>query len=308
MSETRDALRAVMPKPSAGAFGRLPALRMLEAVALRIRKTDIRPGRPSRTGLRVGLLGLLALFALSLVFQRRFTSFFEAKPTLVVSPEPGAPIPRSEAEVELAQFADYVVDHVQATFERELGERGQTYAAAKIAHFTDRVRTPCGQPGVVRGTFYCPAERRVYVDLGQYRDLRRRFGADGDFAETYVLAHALGHHLQTVQGVEGRTRRQQARWPSRREDLEERLELQADCYAGVWSRIATERELLHPGDLEAGMDAAAQLGEALLSREDEAQLLEPGTHGTRARRVEWIRRGFENGRFEACDTFARETL
>src|SRR5690606_15928968 len=143
---------------------------------------------------------------------------------------------------------------------RELAERGRSYAEAKLVHFTDRVRSPCGLTEVVTGSFYCAPEQRAYVDLGFYRDLRRRFGTSGDFAEAYVLAHAMGHHLQNVQGIEAWIRRQQARHPARKDELEERAELQADCYAAVWARIATERELLHAGDLESGMDAAARAG------------------------------------------------
>jgi uncharacterized protein len=277
-------------------------------VALRSSKSEIRAGRAPRASLRFGLSGVLALVILSAVFHEDVLSLFATEAAREAEAPAGPPLPASEAEEELTQFVAYVADHVQATFEREMTERGRPYAEAKVVYFTDRVRTPCGMSEVVSGSFYCAAERRAYVDLGLYRELRRRFGASGDFAEAYVLAHAMGHHLQNVQGIEERTRRQQARYPSRKDDLHERAELQADCYAGVWARIATERDLLHPGDLEMGMDAASRVGAELEERAERGRVLEPFTHGTRARRAQWFKRGFENGRLEACDTFAREAL
>jgi uncharacterized protein len=245
---------------------------------------------------------------LSVVFRQDVIALFSAEEPRTGDSPKGAPLPNSEAEEELAQFASFVSDHVQATFAEELASRGRAYSEAKLVYFTDRVRSPCGLTDVVTGSFYCVAERRAYVDLGMYRELRRRFGSPGDFAEAYVLAHAIGHHLQNVQGIEVIVRRQQARHPSRRDELQVRAELQADCYAGVWARVATERELLHPGDLEAGMEAAAQAGAELDTRFAETRALESYTHGTADQRERWFRRGFENGRVEACDTFAVEAL
>jgi len=203
-------------------------------------------------------------------------------------------------EEELAEFVSFVLDDLQATWAR--AEPG--YRDAVLVLFRDAVESACGLGQAAMGPFYCPLDQRVYVDLGFYSDLRRRFGAPGDFAQAYVLAHEIGHHLQNLRGDAERVRRAQASRPERANELSVRMELQADCLAGVWAHSTGRRGLLEPGDIEEGLAAAAAVGDDRIQETSGGGVHpESFTHGTSAQRRSWFERGVEAGDAGACDTF-----
>ncbi len=170
--------------------------------------------------------------------------------------------------------------------------------------FWDEVRSGCGDAASEMGPFYCGADEKVYLDLGFYRELASRFGAPGAFAQAYVVAHEVGHHVQSLLGISQKVHRAQSQRPQDRNALSVRLELQADCLAGVWGFQARQRGLLDPGDLEAGLAAAAAIGDDRLQRQAGRRVNpESFTHGSSEERVRWFRRGFEAGEPSACDTF-----
>jgi len=208
------------------------------------------------------------------------------------------------AEEELAQFVGFVLDDAQQTWTEVLAGTEQPYREAKLVLFRDSVRSACGFAQAASGPFYCPGDERVYIDLGFYDDLRRTFGAPGDFAQAYVIAHEIGHHVQNVLGIEGQVRSRQRSRPDDANELSVLMELQADCFAGVWGSYANRAELLEAGDLEEGLNAAAAIGDDRI-QESAGRTVNPDafTHGSAAQRVEWLRRGFEAGTPAACDTF-----
>jgi predicted metalloprotease len=202
----------------------------------------------------------------------------------------------------LVDFVKFVMKDVQDTFEAKFKAEGRPYRHAKLVLFTSAVNTGCGRSSSAIGPFYCPADEHAYIDLSFYRELRQRFGAPGDFAQAYVLAHEIGHHLQKLMGVE-----QHAQAIGRghdRNDVSVRTELQADCFAGVWGHEAQARKLLEAGDLEQAITAATAIGDDRLQKQAGREVNpETFTHGTSTQRVHWFRTGFESGKFTACDTF-----
>jgi predicted metalloprotease len=214
----------------------------------------------------------------------------------------GAPV---ADDPELVSFVSYVLDDAQATWDKLFAGKGRRYQAATLVLFTDATDTACGYGDAAIGPFYCPPDRKVYIDLGFYRDLRERFGAPGDFAQAYVIAHEIGHHVQTLLGTSDEMRRAQQREPGRKNELSVRLELQADCYAGVWAHATARRDLLEKGDVEEGLTAASAIGDDRLQKMARGRVSpESFTHGSSAQRVRWFKRGFEAGTLEACDTFS----
>jgi len=171
--------------------------------------------------------------------------------------------------------------------------------------FRDAVQSACGFAGAASGPFYCPGDEKVYIDLGFYQELRDRFGAAGDFAQAYVLAHEIGHHVQKVVGVEGEVRQAQRSNPGAAKQLSVLMELQADCYAGLWGHSTAQRDILETGDVEEGLNAAAAIGDDRIQKMS-GQYVNPDafTHGSSTQRVEWFRRGLDKGDVGACDTFA----
>lgn len=205
---------------------------------------------------------------------------------------------------EQAAFVGFVLDDVQAHWQREL----PGYQRAQLVLFTYSTPTACGYGQSATGPFYCPADRRVYIDLSFYDELRRRLGAPGDFAQAYVIAHEIGHHLQNLQGTTEAVHRAAPSAQRGATGLSVRLELQADCYAGVWAHSAERRGLLEVGDAQEAIDAAAAIGD------DRLQSMSRGTvspetfsHGTSAQRARWFRTGYETGDPGACDTFSAAT-
>jgi uncharacterized protein len=207
------------------------------------------------------------------------------------------------------QFISFVLDDVQKTFEQMFKERGLSYQHAHLVVFTDAVDTGCGESSAAVGPFYCPPDRKAYIDLSFYQELKDRFGAAGDFAEAYVLAHELGHHVQNLMGIDEKFRDQMERNPRKRSDLSVRMELQADCFAGVWGHSTDQRKLLEAGDVDEALGAAASIGDDRLQKMAGRKVNpETWTHGSSEERVRWFKRGFASGKFEDCDTFSAAQL
>jgi predicted metalloprotease len=202
-------------------------------------------------------------------------------------------------------FVDAVQDDIQVTWEEELQRAGRTYEPTRVVLFRGSTPTRCGLGTAQTGPFYCPLDRRVYLDDSFFRDLERRFGASGDFAEAYVLAHEIGHHAQTILGISEQVTQASQQDPSRRNELSIRQELQADCLAGAWAKSADTRGVLDEGDLEEGIGAAAAVGDDRIQGSVNGRIdPESWTHGSAAQRTRWFRRGLETGNPNACDTFS----
>jgi predicted metalloprotease len=250
-------------------------------------------------GLRLGVGGVLVVLALSLLFRRNLFTLLDGSasggvPTTMA----GDSVAATPREDTLVQFVTFVLDTAQATWAKLLADQGTRYQDAHLVLFRDGINSACGFAETATGPFYCPGDNKVYIDLGFYDELRDRFGAPGEFAEAYVLAHELGHHVQWLLGTEQRAH-------GRGNDASVRLELQADCYAGVWGHEAGQEGILEAGDLQNGLTAAAAVGDDRLQRMTTGHVNpESFTHGTSRERTAWFKRGFETGRLDACDTFS----
>ena len=276
---------------------------------------DRRGARVPGGGMRLGLGGLVAVVLVGwllgadpLTLLRVLGSGVETAQVPETLPDAGpeaagTPGPGDE----LADFVSVVLADTEDTWGELFAREGARYEPPRLVLFTDVVRSACGMGQSAMGPFYCPADARVYIDLGFYRDLRDRFRAPGDFAQAYVIAHEVGHHVQQLLGTTGELERLRAGRPEAEQNaLSVRLELQADCYAGVWAHHAHRtRQLLEEGDVEEGLAAASAIGDDRIQRETRGTALpESFTHGTSQQRVAWFRRGLENGSLEVCDTFA----
>lgn len=214
----------------------------------------------------------------------------------------------SPAEERLVDMVDAVARDTQSVWAQKLGGR---YEQTKVVLFRDSIQSTCGYAGAATGPFYCPGDHKVYLDLGFFDELDRRFGAPGDFAQAYVLAHEIGHHVQTLLGTEGQMRQMQRSNPGSANALSVRLELQADCYAGVWGHEASQSGRavaggveLDPGDMEEALRAAGAIGDDRLQKLGTGRVMpEKFTHGSSEQRVTWFKRGFDSGDPRACDTF-----
>ena len=268
-----------------------------------------------RTGAPIGCGGLVVLLLLSWMTGTDLLSLLgpaleqQSAPSSQVSDRPAASTPEEER---LVDFVDAVMLDAQATWQAELPGR---YESTTVVLFRDALQSACGFADAATGPFYCPRDRKVYVDLGFFDELHQRFGAPGDFAQAYVLAHELGHHVQTITGIERQVRQAQGGRPDQANALSVRMELQADCFAGVWGHDAAQpgrfmqgRIELEEGDVEEGLSAAAAIGDDRLQRMGGGRVApERFTHGTSAQRVQWFRRGLETGSPDACDTFGAGT-
>ncbi|MGH7315382.1 MAG: KPN_02809 family neutral zinc metallopeptidase [Candidatus Rokuibacteriota bacterium] len=268
------------------------------------------PGRGMgmRVGGGIGLGGALILLVLSLVFGQNFFALLDGGGDFAGPPDGGSPSapPRkgSPAEEQAADFMSFVLDDVQNGWAREFTRLGREYERAKLVLFTDGVRSGCGAADAAVGPFYCPQDRKVYIDLSFYDDLKSRFGAPGDFAQAYVLSHEIGHHVQHLLGITGQVRESQQARPERAAALSVRLELQADCLAGIWAHSTHERRLLEEGDVEEALGAAAAVGDDRIQKQGGGRITpETWTHGSASQRVGWFRRGLASGRVDDCDTF-----
>lgn len=211
-------------------------------------------------------------------------------------------------EARLADMVDNVMEDAQNTWRQLLGAR---YEETRVRLFRDAIDSACGFAQSATGPFYCPGDRRVYLDLGFFNELQRRFSAPGDFAQAYVVTHELGHHIQTITGIEAQVRQRQEANPGERNALSVRMELQADCFAGIWGhhaaqsgRAAAGGVELEEGDIDEALAAAAAIGDDRIQRRSTGRVSpESFTHGSSQQRVEWFRRGFQSGDPKVCDTF-----
>jgi predicted metalloprotease len=257
--------------------------------------------------LHFGVGGTIIVLVLSLLFHRNLFTLFDgsgATSSVASSDSAAPPATESAAEHREVQFVSFVLDDAQQTWAKILPKEGVAYQDAKLVLFRDGVQSGCGQAETEMGPFYCPLDEKVYIDLGFYDELRDKFGAPGEFAQAYVLAHELGHHVQRLEGIDERMRRMQKEHPDQANELSVKLELQADCYAGVWGHSTEQRQLLDPGDIQAGLQAAASVGDDRLQKMSTGHVSpESFTHGTSAQREAWFKRGLDSGDPKACDTF-----
>jgi predicted metalloprotease len=257
-------------------------------------------------GMHFGIGGTLVLIVLSFLFRTNLFSVLggggTSAPSAAVRPlsDPGAD-PAEQREVE---FVTFVLNDVQHAWEQILPQ-GTPYRHTKLVLFRDQTQSGCGTAQTQTGPFYCPVDEKVYIDLGFFQELRDRFHAPGEFAQAYVLAHEVGHHVQKLLGIEGKVRRLSRSDPSQANPLSVELELQADCYAGVWGHATAERKLIDDSDIAAGLRAAASVGDDRLQRMATGHVSPDSfTHGSSAQRTTWFRRGLQSGEISACDTFA----
>jgi predicted metalloprotease len=267
--------------------------------------------RGSGGGLRavpLGIGGVLVLLALSWFTGIDFLSLVGNQPSSYErSTGTGGAVASSPEEEKTVLFVDAVTEDLQQTWEQKL--RG--YERTRVGLFRDAVESGCGFAQSAVGPFYCPADRKVYLDLQFFSELQNRFRAPGEFAQAYVIAHEVGHHVQNLTGLDSRVRQQQSADPQSRNELSIRMELQADCYAGVWGHVAAQpgrsaqnKVELEPGDLEDGLRAASAIGDDTIQKRSTGHVMpDKFTHGTSAQRVEWFRRGFDSGDPNACNTF-----
>jgi uncharacterized protein len=268
-------------------------------------QVEDRRGLPiGRGGVAIGGGGLLLLLAFAVLTGQNPLDLIGAlgEPEVSVD-QPGG---RMGAPTdEQGRFAAVVLASTEDVWRAQFRKRGMAYELPTLVLFSDAARSACGFSSAAVGPFYCPPDRKLYLDLSFFRELADRFGAPGDFARAYVIAHEVGHHVQNLLGVMDRVHAEQR--GSDANELSVRLELQADCFAGVWGHDAGRDEnLLEPGDVEEGLAAAAAIGDDRLQRESQGYIVpEKWTHGSSAMRVRWLRRGLETGDPSACDTFAR---
>lgn len=212
----------------------------------------------------------------------------------------------SPKDQELAEFVSVVLADTESTWHREFKKLGLTYQEPKLVLFRNAVNSACGYAQAAMGPFYCPGDQKLYIDLAFYEDMKNKLGAPGDFAQAYVIAHEVGHHVQTLLGTSAKVRQaQQQASKAQANQLSVKQELQADCYAGIWGHYAdTERQMLEDGDIEEALNAASAIGDDKLQQQAGGTVRpESFTHGSSKQRVEWFKRGFEHGKVEVCNTF-----
>jgi predicted metalloprotease len=267
---------------------------------------------PMGGGLRLGGSGLLLVLLAAWLFGANPLTLLQILAggggAIETSPDRGQPAPApGGATDEGAEFVSVVLADTEDTWNEIFASGGERYVAPKLVLFSDVVRSACGMAQSAMGPFYCPLDQKVYIDLAFYRDLRERFRAPGDFAQAYVIAHEVGHHVQTLLGTSQQVRDAQQRMGQEQANaLSVRLELQADCYAGVWAHHAHRaRQILEQGDVEEGLGAAAAIGDDRIQRQTQGTVVpESFTHGSSEQRVTWFRRGLDSGSMQSCDTFA----
>jgi predicted metalloprotease len=217
-----------------------------------------------------------------------------------------APPVNDAAQEPEVRFVSFVLDTAQQTWSVLVPAMGTSWHDAKLVLFRDQYGSGCGDASAATGPFYCPTDEKVYIDLGFFDELKTRFGAPGEFAQAYVLAHELGHHVQKLLGVERSATSAETSHPGQANQISVAIELQADCYAGVWAHTAAREGIVQAGDIDQGLAAAAAVGDDRLQRmSGQAVQPETWTHGSSAQRTHWFRTGFDSGDPKACDTFTR---
>jgi predicted metalloprotease len=250
--------------------------------------------------MKLGAGGIVILLVISLLTGRNL--FDDAGSALTTGGGGGTfTAADSAAEEEMVEFVSFVLDDAQATWTRAFGQAGEQYRDARLVLFREAVQSQCGVGQSGMGPFYCPLDESVYLDLAFFDELERRFGAPGDFAQAYVIAHEIGHHVQHQLGIADRVRAAQRNDPARANEMSVQMELQADCYAGVWGHGTARRDLLERGDVEEALGAASAIGDDRIQAQTQGQVQpESFTHGTAAQRVAAFRRGLQSGDPGVC--------
>lgn len=257
----------------------------------------------------IGIAGAIVLVIVSLATGRNYLGGYLRGGGAVApqarSAQGGAPRPHTAAEDRSAELVAFVLNDVQKTWTALLPEQvGHKYRHAKLVLFRNRTYSGCGTAQAATGPFYCPADEKVYIDLSFWNELAHFGGGTGEFAQAYVVAHELGHHVQNILGTEDKVRRLERREPSERNHLSVEVELQADCFAGIWAKTGEERGFIHPADIAAGLKAAAAVGDDHLQKMERGTVSpETFTHGSSAQRQHWFEVGLRQGSVEACNTF-----
>ena len=273
-----------------------------------------RRGMSIPRGAKIGGLSGLGLVAVVLIGM-----FLGIDPTVLLQGGPEIQTPsvsvqqsgRPAANDDQRNFVAVVLAETEDVWHEAFRKMGRTYQAPTLVLFSGAVESACGMAGSAVGPFYCPYDHKVYLDLSFFEDLRTRFGASGDFAQAYVIAHEVGHHVQTLLGISKKVNELQSRVsPSERNKLSVRMELQADCLAGVWAHQADKsRQILEAGDIEEGLNAASAIGDDRIQRRTQGYVVPDAfTHGSSAQRVRWFKLGLEHGNLQACDTFNADRL
>ena len=279
------------------------------------RSTNVEDRRGSRIPGRVkgGSIGILLLALVGM--------YFGIDPSIILNmgesvqvPQPGqsgAPVEQTEEDRQLAEFVSVVLADTEDVWKEQFRAAGQTYAEPNLVLFSGAVQSACGFAEAAMGPFYCPGDGKVYIDLSFYRELKRNMNAPGDFAQAYVIAHEVGHHVQNLLGLSRQMeamRRQVSKTEYNR--LSVKMELQADCFAGLWAHHAHRaRQVVEPGDIDEALNAASQIGDDRLQKQQRGYVTPDSfTHGTSAQRVSWFQRGYQTGRFDNCDTFNAASL
>jgi predicted metalloprotease len=262
-----------------------------------------------RGGIAIGGGGLLLLVVLALATGQNPLDLLQlvSQQQPQSSVEPGQRGSMGTPADKEGRFASVVLASTEDVWEKQLAKRGVRYQRPTLVLFSDAVESACGLESSAVGPFYCPRDGKVYLDLSFFEELTDRFGAPGDFARAYVIAHEVGHHVQNLLGISDAAAKARERSAEERNAVSVRLELQADCLAGIWGHDAgRDARLLEPGDVEEGLAAAAAIGDDRLQKRAQGYTVpETWTHGSSEMRVRWLRRGLETGDVDACDTFGR---
>lgn len=269
---------------------------------------DDRRGRRVSRGVAGGGLGTVVIVLIALYFGVDPGVLMQGVPSQTYTTETTPPSPEQQ---ELADFVSVVLADTEDTWHAIFRQSGQRYQEPTLVLFTDAVQSACGFAQAAMGPFYCPADQKVYIDLSFYDDLRSRHNAPGDFAQAYVIAHEIGHHVQNLTGISGEVQSMRRRVSETESNqLSVRLELQADCLAGIWANHADRsRQILETGDIEEALNAASAIGDDRLQKQAGGYVVpESFTHGSSAQRVRWFKQGMTSGRFDACNTFEAERL
>ncbi len=263
-----------------------------------------RRGRSVSPGLVGGGIGGLVLTLIAV--------FLGVDPAIInqVIPQDNGSSPTqttSQPKDEIGQFVSVVLADTEDTWNQLFQQMGRKYREPNLVLFSDSVQSACGYADAAVGPFYCPPDQKVYLDTSFFRDLKNKLGAPGDFAQAYVIAHEVGHHVQNLMGISDKVRNVQSRVSKvEANQLSVRLELQADCFAGIWANKAqTQRQILEPGDIEEALNAASSIGDDRLQKQAKGYVVpESFTHGTSDQRVKWFKTGFQSGNIDACNTFS----
>lgn len=279
------------------------------------RSTNVEDRRGSRIPGRVkgGSIGILLLALVGMYFGIDPSVILNMGESVQVSQpgQSGAPVEQTEEDRQLAEFVSVVLADTEDVWKEQFRAAGQTYAEPNLVLFSGAVQSACGFAEAAMGPFYCPGDGKVYIDLSFYRELKRNMNAPGDFAQAYVIAHEVGHHVQNLLGLSRQMeamRRQVSKTEYNR--LSVKMELQADCFAGLWAHHAHRaRQVVEPGDIDEALNAASQIGDDRLQKQQRGYVTPDSfTHGTSAQRVSWFQRGYQTGRFDNCDTFNAASL